>query len=133
MRLLRWLAAIAALPFSLAVGWLVSRLIVGYADARCAPVSRVGGACVAAWHTDWVAGAVYAGVVVATVLVSVSVFLLAPRFRIAATIVALLLGLAAPMALYVATGWSDLLAPLGLALILGLLLLLFLSRRRTHA
>ncbi len=133
MTLLRWLSAVLALPTALAAGWLVSQLIVGYADARCAPESRIGGACVAAWHTDWVAGAVYAGVAVAALLVSVSVFLLVPRFKAPATVVALLLGVAAPVALYVATGWADLLPPLGFALALGLAFLMFLSRRRTHA
>ncbi len=132
-KVLRWVLTLASFPFAFAAGWGVSQLIVGMADDRCPQTSQVGGACVAAWHTDWVTGSVYAGLFVLVVAIVVIPFLLAPQFKRVVSVVGLVAAVAGPVALVYFTRWNELLVPIGFALLVGVILMGLTWRRAGHA
>lgn len=120
-RIIRWLLVPVSATAVVVLAIFGSRWAVTVIDSRC-PVDRmVGGACVEPWHTSAVEAAIYAGVGLGALGLTLVPALVAPSLKRTVAVAGFLLGVGAAATLYLTTSWSVLLPPLALAAASGAL------------
>ncbi len=116
-RTIRWLLVPVVAAAVVAIVVVGGRWVVSLADARCAPENFAGGACVEPWQTGAVEAAIYTGVVLVALGLTLLPSALAPSLKRTVSIIGALLAVAPLAFIYYSTRWPEVVAPLALAAI----------------
>lgn len=98
----------------LIVGGLVAaaRLIINLVDALCTPENMIGGSCVEPWHTGAVEIAIYSGLILCALGLTLIPPAIAPKFKHTVSIAGAVLLFGATGVAYYLTRWPELFAPM---------------------
>ena len=133
-KIVHWLLVPGSAVIIIAGTVFGSRWAVNIADNRCAPENMIGGACVESWHTGLVELAIYAGLVLCALGLTLIPAAIAPSFKRLVSIVGALLTIGSTITAYYFTRWPELIWPVAVATLVCTTSVLWVwSWRKPHA